>query len=114
MTLTQLKDKLVNKPVSIEFHEVITLIDDSYAFTATEFKNGDITNAPKQNNGSCKLFAFAKMHHFSKEDTLACFGVYYNKYVLEAPQGDDHQNIRNFMKYGWDGISFASAPLQEK
>jgi hypothetical protein len=34
--------------------------------------------------------------------------------VLENLEGDDHQNIRNFMKYGWEGIQFKNEALQEK
>lgn len=114
MTLAQLKDKLDSNPSSIEFDEVITLIGDLYNFTPTAFTNGDTSNDAGQNNGSCKLFAFAKEQNFSKEDTLACFGIYYHKFVLENPEGNDHQNIRNFMKYGWDGIEFHGQPLQAK
>ncbi|MDB4335190.1 HopJ type III effector protein, partial [bacterium] len=65
-------------------------------------------------NGSCKLFAFAKLQGFSKEETLTCFGGFYTKDVLGNPTGDDHQNIRNFMVYGWDGIQFQQEALKEK
>ena len=33
------------------------------------------------------------------------WGQYYRD-VLKNPDGDDHQNIRNFMKYGWEGVPF--------
>jgi hypothetical protein len=42
---------------------------------------------------------------------LACFGSYYRKDVLENPNGTDHQNIRNFMNRGWEGISFEKEAL---
>ena len=40
----------------------------------------------------------------SKEETLALFGGYYRD-VVATPEGDDHPNIRNFMKSGWDGVT---------
>ncbi|WP_188863865.1 HopJ type III effector protein, partial [Aliivibrio fischeri] len=46
--------------------------------------------------------------------TLACFGQYYRHDVLENPQGDDHQNIRNFMVTGWAGVQFKTQALQAK
>ena len=33
------------------------------------------------------------------------WGQYYRD-VLATPDGTDHQNIRNFMKNGWDGVDF--------
>jgi hypothetical protein len=58
--------------------------------------------------------AFAKLQGFSVEQTLACFGRYYREDVLGNPEGDDHQNIRQFMANGWDGVSFAVTPLTAK
>jgi hypothetical protein len=31
-----------------------------------------------------------------------CFGAYYREEVLGDLEGTNHQNIRNFMKSGWD------------
>ena len=45
----------------------------------------------------------------SKEETLALFGGYYRD-VVATPEGDDHPNIRNFMKSGWDGAAALSNP----
>jgi len=42
---------------------------------------------------------------FKKKTKL--WGQYYRD-VLATPTKDDHQNIRNFMKYGWDGVDFAN------
>jgi hypothetical protein len=112
MTLDALLHKLTAAPNNIEFTDTISLIDSLYEFTPTAFKNGELENAAGQNNGSCKLFAFARLQGFSKEQTLACFGAYYRKDVLEHPAGTDHGNIRNFMKYGWDGVVYAGEPLR--
>lgn len=107
-------DKLAQDPDNINFPEVISYIDAHYHFTPTAFQNGDTHNAAHQNNGSCKVFSFAQLQNFSKEQTLYLFGDFYRKDVLENPQGNDHQNIRNFMKFGWDGIKFEGVALIEK
>ena len=52
--------------------------------------------------------------HYDFEPTLACFGAFYTEDVLKNPDGTDHQNIRNFMKTGWDGIAFYGEPLTLK
>lgn len=98
----------------ISFQEVIAYIDAHFDFTPTAFKNGDTYNEAGQNSGSCKVFSFAKLTGLSQQQTLNCFGDYYKKDVLQNPDGTDHQNIRNFIKYGWDGISFENQALQPK
>jgi hypothetical protein len=45
---------------------------------------------------------------------LSLFGSYYFDDVLKNPDGIDHQNIRNFITFGWDGISFDSEALELK
>jgi len=95
------------------FPETITYIDENYTFTPTTFKNGNQINHAGENNGSCKIFAFAKLQQFTKEETLALFGDFYQD-VLNTPEAADHQNIRNFMIFGWDGIHFEGEALQVK
>jgi hypothetical protein len=36
---------------------------------------------------------------------LKVWGQYYRE-VLKDPEGDSQQNIRNFMKTGWEGVPF--------
>ena len=96
------------------FQETIAFIDENYHFTPTAFKNGNQHNNANENNGSCKIFAFAKLNQLSVEDTLSLFGDFYFKEVLEHPKENNHQNIRNFMIFGWDGISFDSQSLKMK
>ncbi|WP_084175691.1 HopJ type III effector protein [Chryseobacterium shigense] len=110
MLLEQLKDN----PETIQFKEVIAYIDEHYDFIPTEFKNGSTVNEAGQNNGSCKVFSFAKLQGLSKEQVLPLFGEFYREDVLKNPEGMDHQNIRNFMEFGWDGISFEGEALKEK
>lgn len=114
MELKAFKEQLTSAPESIEFADTMAVVEQNYNFTPTEFENGDTVNGADQNNGSCKLFAFAKIQNFSKEETLACFGKFYTVDVLRNPEGEDHQNIRNFMIYGWEGIEFKGEALTAK
>ena len=95
------------------FPKTITYIDDNFTFTPTGFKNGNQLNKAGENNGSCKIFAFAQMQQLSKEETLLLFGDFYQD-VLSSPDATDHQNIRNFMIFGWEGIHFEGEALQVK
>ena len=107
--------ELVKKaPDRINFTAVIEYIDEHYDFIPTQFTNGETINEPNKNNGSCKVFSFAKLNDLSKDETLALFGKYYREDVLKNPEGTDHQNIRNFMKFGWDGISIDGNALRRK
>jgi hypothetical protein len=93
------------------FADTMEVVEVNYNFSPTAFQNGSLMNAAGENSGSCKLFSFAKMHDLSVLDTLTCFGSYYFEDVLGDPDGVSHQNIRNFMKTGWDGIRFDSVAL---
>jgi hypothetical protein len=114
MTIESFLEKLKQTPKTISFAETIAVIEENYDFTPTAFKNGELYNAAGENSGSCKLFAFAQMQNLSKVETLACFGAYYFEEVLGNPEGTNHQNIRNFMKTGWDGIQFEGVALALK
>lgn len=107
-------EKIKTTPESISFSEVISYIDENFSFAPTRFTNGKTVNEANQNNGSCKIFSFAKLQDLTQEQTLHLFGDYYRKDVLENPEGTDHQNIRNFMVSGWEGISFDGGALQAK
>lgn len=113
MTTTEFIDKLRETPESIVFEETMNVIDTNYNFTPVSFTNGEIVNEARQNSGSCKLFSFAKLQKLTQQETLYCFGEHY-KNVLQHPDGDNHQNIRNFMKTGWEQLSFNDQALTEK
>ena len=113
MIIQEFKTKLKANSTSILFAETMQVIEDNYNFIPTTFTNGDIKNKAGENSGSCKLFAFAKIQKMTKEEALFCFGEHY-KNVLEDENGDSHQNIRNFMKSGFDGLSFESEALELK
>lgn len=114
MTKEEFITKLKSEPANVSFQDTMNVIETNYSFEETSFGNGQITNEAGKNSGSCKLFSFAKLNNLSKEETLACFGDYYNIDVLQNPNGDDHQNIRNFMQFGWGGISFEKEALTSK
>ena len=114
MALNAFLKQLNTSPESVSFNDTIALIDALYDFTPTSFKNGSLLNEAGKNNGSCKLFSFALLHGLSQQQTLHCFGAYYRDDVLKHPDGTDHQNIRNFMKTGWDGIGFEGEALIPK
>ncbi len=114
MTLETFLQTLRERPETVEFDQTMAIIDQRYRFTPTAFRNGDLHNEAGQNSGSCKIFAFGRLHNLSEAQTLACFGRYYRKDVLSCPDGTDHRNIRNFMETGWAGIAFRGEPLSPR
>jgi hypothetical protein len=105
--LTKLKSHI------IQFNDVIAFIDAHYNHTPTAFSNGAVHNEAAQNQGSAKVFSFAKLNKLDKADTLLLFAEHYQA-VAENPEGTDHQNIRQFMNHGWEGISFEGEALVRK
>lgn len=111
MNITSFLQKLKQTPNAITFPETIAVIEENYDFTPTAFQNDLQYNPAGENSGSCKLFAFAQLQNLSHEETLSCFGAFYYSEVLKNPEGINHQNIRNFMKTGWNGIQFEGEAL---
>ena len=105
-------------PNAISFDKVMEYIEAHYDYTPTAFTNGVkgdmVVNEAGKNEGSCRIFAFAKLAKLSERDTLACFGKFYTDDVLGNPNGDDHANIRTFMRHGWKGIQFEGEALVER
>ena len=114
MSLIPFLQRLRETPQQIEFSETIAVIEAHYDYTTTAFRNGNVENAAGQNGGSCKILAFAKLQGLSEQETLACFGRYYREDVLQHPEANDHQNIRNFMRSGWGGVVFEGQALQAR
>lgn len=112
--LNDFLNKLVAQPTTIEFEDVIEVIDATYDFTPTKFYNGYLVNEANENSASCKLFALGRLNKFTKQQMLACFGRYYRDDVLNNAEGEDHANIRYFMRTGWSGIQFETLPLKLK
>ena len=118
MNTQELIKLIQTNPTEVEFDQVIAVIDNEYSYTPTKFYNGigenEVVNAAETNEGSCKIFAFADLNDLNESQTLSCFGKYYRQDVLHNLGGTDHANIRNFMKYGWEGVHFDSPPLALK
>lgn len=106
--------RLSSSPELIEFPDTVALVNALYEFTPTGFRNDNIFNPAGQNSGSCKIFAFARLHDLDEQQTLACFGAFYRADVLKNPDAENHQNIRQFMQTGWKGIEFDEMPLRAK
>ena len=117
MTIEDLLKKLDTAPADVTFEEVIRLIDENFTYTPTRFTNGKgkdmVVNEAGQNEGSCKIFAFADMFDFNEAATLALFGKYYREDVLGNLKGSDHANIRSFMRHGWDALEFEGQVLHD-
>lgn len=96
------------KAGEVNFSNVIEFIEADQPHQPTAFKNGDVYNEATQNQGSAKVFTFAQRNKLSKEDTLYLFAEHYQA-VLANPSASDHQNIRQFMLNGWQGIKFEGA-----
>jgi len=112
MTLEQFLNA-VGSSTELDFEDTMAVIAEHYEYVPTAFSNGEVENDAGQNEGSCKIFAFAQLNELSQQQTLACFGRFY-KDVLNTPDGNDHGNIRAFMKHGWQGISFEQQALTTK
>jgi len=105
MEITQLQN--------LPFKEIVGYIDENFYYTPSDFKNGDVINAANENQGSAKVLYFAKMLKLSVEDTLKLFAEHYVA-VIGAKDGSSHQNIRSFMKNGWEGVEFEKEVLRIK
>lgn len=110
-SVQQLVEQAQNQ--SIVFADVLAFIEQRYQHQPTAFKNGANQNQSTENQGSAKVFYFAQLNGLSKEQTLALFAEHYQA-VLNTPEGTDHQNIRQFMQHGWDGITFDGVALSER
>lgn len=97
----------------LSFKDVIAHIDGHYSYHPIEFYNGEVVNPAGTNEGSAKVFSFAKLHGLNQLDTLKLFGEHYQA-VLDSPNGTDHANIRNFMYYGWQGVGMTINALSPR
>jgi len=117
MPLTLFLEKL-SQNIPVSFADTIAVITGHYHYQPTTFSNGlgedKLVNPAGTNEGSCKIFAFALIHQFDERATLNLFGDYYRVEVLNDPEGTGHQNIRNFMKYGWEGVNFETNALSAR
>jgi len=111
--ITQFLETLRTNPQSIQFADVIALIDTYYDHQPTAFTNGAINNEAGENQGSAKVFSFARLHNLDETETLLCFAEHFRS-VTDTPTGSDHQNIRQFIVNGWSGIELPEGCLTLK
>lgn len=104
----------VKSGAKVSFQDSIAAVAEHYHYTPTRFTNGGVANEAGANEGSCKLFYFAKLHGLTPEQTLSLFGDYYWKDVLEHPEAGNHANIRAFMREGWAGVAYEGEALRPK
>lgn len=113
-----LREQLDTAPETVQFDQVQQIIAAHFIYTPSAFDNGIgsdcVHNAAGTNEGSCRLFAFARAQGFDQQQTLHCFGHFYRDHVLGNSSGSDHANIRTFIRHGWAGIHFHAEPLQAK
>jgi len=117
-TEVELIKQLNTTPENVEFNDTISAIQKHYNYKPTTFTNGSgteaVINNAGENEGSCKIFAFAKLHDLTEQQTLHCFGHYYREDVLAHPDNEDHTNIRQFIKHGWGHVTFEDEALTKK
>ena len=100
--------------MGLSFSRVLDVINKNYDFTPTAF--GVVASAPNtagQNEGACRVLAFAKDQNLDKGATLQLFAEHYQN-VSDDPDGETHQNIRLLMAHGLDGVWFEKNPLSRK
>ena len=96
-----------------KFADNIAHIDAHYTHMPTAFKNGEQYNSAQENQGSAKIFAFAHLNQLTEQQTLELFAEHYDS-VIADPTGTAHQNIRQFLENGWQGINFEGQALTKK
>lgn len=94
----------------LNFSQVLAFIEQHYHYTPQKFVNGYVHSQAGDNEGSAKVFGFAKLHELNQLDTLKLFAEHYRS-VLATPQGTDHANIRNFQQFGWQAFLMEHNPL---
>lgn len=118
MRIESLLQQLREAPGSVEFDDVLALISRYYNYVPTAFRIGSgrdvVLNPAGTNEGSCRIFAFARLHDLDREQTLACFGRYYREDVLAHPDATDHANIRAFLRHGPAAVAFDGVPLRPR
>lgn len=114
MTIETLLQQLRQQPETVEFDQVMDVINAYYDYHPVRFQNGSQVNEAGTNEGSCRIFAFAQLNGLDQQQTLACFGKFYREDVLQQPDADNHGNIRQFMQHGWGGIRFDAPALSPR
>lgn len=105
--------KLNASPADCCFVDILAAIDNDFSLTPCRFHNGPLVNEAGSNLGSLRVFALAKRLGLSDPQCLALFAEHYRQ-VLATPTGQDHANIRQFMRTGLAGVQFDGEPLSAR
>jgi hypothetical protein len=95
------------------FAETLDYVSAHYDYQPSAFRNGEVSNAAGQNEGSCKTLGLAQLEGLSDDEALRAFGEHYRS-VQATPEGSDHGNIRALLKSGLAGVSFEQQPLSRR
>jgi hypothetical protein len=96
-----------------QFAATLAFINAWFDFMPTGFRNGTVVNNREQNQGSCRVLAFALLQQLSASQALKCFGEHYRD-VLATPGKDNHHNLRRVQAEGLSDIQFDQPPLRRK
>jgi 3-hydroxyisobutyrate dehydrogenase-like beta-hydroxyacid dehydrogenase len=113
MKLDAFLKQLNDDPASVTLDMALSTVGENYEFTPCGYTLGGVRFEADKTR-SCQLYAFGLLHKLTRQQTLACFGHHYHDDVLKNPQGTDHQTVRLFMKYGWDGLKLDAMPLKAR
>lgn len=92
------------------FADTLGFIGQWFDYTPSAFRNGPVSNSSEQNQGSCKVFAMARLLDLDRQQALGCFGEHYRD-VLATPHADNHHNLRRVLAQGLADIEFDHFPL---
>ena len=95
-----------------KFSDVLAHIEARYQHTQQLFKMVHSKTLLLKIKAVQKFF-FCQVTRLDQAQTLSLFAEHYAS-VLATPEGTDHQNIRQFMQNGWDGVKFEGQALTEK
>jgi hypothetical protein len=98
MSIENFIKQLKEEPEKISFPQTMAMVDENYEFFPVAFSNAELYNKAGENNGSCKIFYFGQLHQLSKQQTLNCFGEYYQE-VLRNPEGEGHREHQKFYNF---------------
>ena len=105
MEIEQLTPAFLRENPTTPFVAILAYIQANFSYTPQSFQNGTKLNLASENQGSAKVLFFAKQANWSAEDTLLLFAEHYQD-VVQNPTGTSHENIRQFIQNGWEGVKF--------
>jgi aspartokinase len=87
------------------FSDVLKEINNDYFYSPNGFVVGENKNDSSQNQGAARVLSYAKLKNLSLQQTLELFCEHYIE-VLDTKNSNSHQNIRELIKCGLEGVKF--------